>query len=153
VTFSADPPPPWADLTGATLTRSDTGVLLKVRLGGGGAPSTIDPNHTMNIASFYDVNGDGVVDFEVWANLASGGWGGSYFDDQTGEAHYLDDSSVAISVEGDSVVILFPVAHLDDAATFRWSLASEWGSSAVLGTSLAARDDAPDNDAAASFPG
>jgi hypothetical protein len=152
-TFSVDPPPPWADLAGAALTRSGAGYELRVEVGGGVAPTTTDANHTMNIASFYDVDGDGVIDYEVWANLASGGWGGSYFDDRTNFAAFLEKSFVTITVEGDEVVIRFPLAHLQRASSFRWSLASEWGRSEVMGTNVAARDDMPDNDQPAGFPG
>jgi hypothetical protein len=153
LTFSVDPPPPWADLAGATLTRSGAGYELRVKLGGGAAPTTTDATHTMNIASFYDVDGDGTIDYEVWANIASGGWGGSYFDNRTGGGAFVEQSLVDITVQGDEVVITFPLAHLQRASTFRWSLASEWGSQAAVGTDLAARDDAPDNDAPTSFPG
>ena len=151
-TFSADSPPPWADLAGATLSRSSAGYELRVHLGGGQAPTNTDANHTMNVASFYDVDGDGTVDFEVWANLADTGWATSYFDDNTGRSAFKNDSGVAVRVEGDSLVLDFPLDHLGDATTFRWSLASEWGSYAVLGTDLAARDDAPDDDQPAAFP-
>ena len=39
------------------------------------------------------------------------------------------------------------------AEAFRWSLASEYGAYAALGTPAAARDQAPDGGGAASFPG
>ena len=151
-TFSADPPPPWADLAGATLTRSSAGYELRVRLGGGSAPSTTDANHTMNIASFYDLDGDGTIDYEVWANLADTGWATSWFDDRTGGAHFNGDSGVTSEVVDDSLVLRFALDHIASAATFRWSLASEWGGYGAIGTDLAARDDAPDNDRPARFP-
>jgi len=152
-TFSADPPPPWADLAGATLSRLNDGYELRVQLGGGQAPTSTDSNHTMNIASFYDVDGDGTVDYEVWANLADTGWGTSYFDDKHGRSAFKGDSGVAVSVDGGFLVLTFPLDHLAGADSFRWSLASEWGSYAVIGSDLAARDDAPDNDQPATFPG
>jgi hypothetical protein len=152
-TPSLDPPPPWSDLTGATLTRAPEGYELRVRLGGGSAPSTTDGDHTMNVASFYDVDGDGTIDFEVWANLASSGWGTSYFDRPGGRSMFQDKSGVAVSTEGDALVLRFPLTHLGFAERFRWSVASEWGRYEVLGTTATARDDAPDNDAAARFPG
>jgi hypothetical protein len=152
-TPSVDPPPPWSDLAGAVLTRRAEGYELRVRLGGGSAPSSTDADHTMNVASFYDVDGDGTIDFEVWANLASSGWGTSYFDRPGSRALFQDKSGVAVSVEGDALVLRFPFSHLGFAERFRWSVASEWGRYEVLGTTATARDDAPDNDAAARFPG
>lgn len=149
----ADPPPPWADLVGGTLIRRADGFELRVRLGGGSAPSTTDKDHTMNIASFYDVDGDGRIDYEVWANLASGGWGGSWRDDRKRTARFGDRAEVAVTVAGDEVVLRFPLAHIGGADRFRWSLASEWGRYEVLGSLTTARDDAPDFDAAARFPG
>jgi len=148
-----DPPPPWADLAGATLLRRADGFELRVRLGGGSAPTGTDEDHTMNVASFYDVDGNGTVDYEVWANLAAHGWGSSWFDNRAGKAGFADKSNVAVTVAGDEVVLRFPLSHLGNAEQFRWSLASEWGRYEVLGTAATARDDAPDNDGAARFPG
>lgn len=147
-----DRPPAWADLLGARLTRGTDGFELRVRLAGGRAPSSTDEAHTMNVASFYDLDGDGRVDFEVWANLASRGWGSSYFDDVHGSGGFQERSGVTVTAEGDEVVLRFPLAHLQRATRFRWSIASEWGRYEVLGTAASARDDAPDDDAAADFP-
>jgi hypothetical protein len=148
-----DPPPPWADLAGAKLTRTPSGFELRVTLGGGTAPTTTDEDHTMNVASFYDVDGDGTVDYEVWANLASGGWGSSWFDNDGRRGAFQERSGVTVTVEGGDVVMRFPATHLGGFERFRWSVASEWGRYEVLGTAATARDDAPDNDGAARFPG
>lgn len=153
LTESAEVPPAWADLVGGTLIRRADGFELRVRLGGGSAPTTTDEDHTMNVASFYDVDGDGRVDYEVWANLASGGWGGSRFDNVGRRAWFNEKAGVTIAVTGDEVVLRFPLGHIDGAERFRWSLASEWGRYEGLGTPATARDDAPDFDAAARFPG
>lgn len=107
----------------------------------------------MNIASFYDVDGDGTIDYEVWANIANGGWGESYFDNSKKGGRYQEASGVTVTTEGDEVVLRFPLSHLANAARFRWSLASEWGRYGVIGTDQAARDAAPDDDGASSFPG
>ena len=147
-----DPPPPWADLVGADLTRDASGFTLAIHLGGGRAPSDTDSTHTMNIGSFYDINGDGQVDEEVWANLSSNGWSGAWFDDQR-RAALVHDSRITITVAGDAVVLRFPLDRVAKATTFRWSVASEWGSYASVGTVAAARDDCPDNDQPVSFPG
>jgi hypothetical protein len=149
----ADRPPVWADLISARLERAPDGFTLRVRLGGGAAPSTTDEDHTMNVASFYDVDGDGQIDFEIWANLASGGWGGSWYDDTAGGgAQFGDESGVTIETSGPEIVVRFPLSNLGDATSFRWSVASEWGRYETLGTTLMARDDMPDNDAAVQFP-
>ena len=107
----------------------------------------------MNIASFYDVDGDGSIDFEIWLNVASSGWGASYFDNtDASRGGFQDRSGVAVAPEGSDVVARFPRDHLRSAETFRWSVASEWGRYESLGTTAAVRDDLPDDDAAAPFP-
>ena len=149
----ADPAPVWSDLIGARLTRSQQGFELRVRLAGGDAPEgSGSGDHTMNVASFYDVDGDGEIDFEVWANLADGGWDTSYFDDEGG-GHFGEESFVDVTTEGDEVVLRFARRHLGDAERFRWSVASEWGRYAAIGTPAMVRDQAPDGDGAADFPG
>jgi hypothetical protein len=152
-----DPPPPWADLAGARLKLAPPGSApafeLRVKLGTT-APATTDASHTMNIASFYDVDGDGVPDYQVWVNLASNGWGGAYFDQgpNRGPNRFGAESQVTITLDAAEVVIRFPTSLLRDATSFRWSVASEWGTYTTIGTDLAARDDAPDNDQAVTYP-
>ena len=153
VTTSVERPPAWVDLVGATLSRTSAGFELRVRLGGGEAPTSTDEDHTMNVASFYDVDGDGSIDYEIWANLAARGWGSSYFDDVHHGGGFQERSGVHVTPEGDEVVLRFPASHLGSAAAFRWSVSSEWGRYQTLGTVASARDDAPDDDAAAPFPG
>ena len=147
-----DPPPPWADLVGARLIRSGAGFELRIALGGGDAPESTDEDHTMNVASFYDVDGDGHIDYEVWANVASGGWGATYFDNGPGQGGFGEGAGVTVTTEGGDVVLHFPAGHLGDVERFRWSVASEWGRYAALGTPAMVRDDAPDDDQAAAFP-
>ena len=106
----------------------------------------------MNVASFYDVDGDGEIDFEIWANLADGGWSGSYFDD-SGKGLFGDASFVEVTTEGDEVVFRFALRHLDGAERFRWSVASEWGRYEAIGSPAMVRDEVPDDDGAADFPG
>ncbi|HVE92487.1 MAG TPA: hypothetical protein VNE62_09355 [Actinomycetota bacterium] len=148
LTPSAQPPPPHADLTGASLRLRD-GYELRVRLAGP-APDRGPDDRTQNIASFYDTDGDGQFDFEVWANLADNGWAGSYFG--RGPARFGAASGVQVSVERGELLIRFSSGHLEDAASFRWALASEWGPYEVISTPAAARDSAPDS-GAASFSG
>jgi hypothetical protein len=147
-----DPPPPWADLAGGRLTRTGDDVELRIRLGGPPPSQAPDDERTMNAAFFADVDGDGHVDYEVWANLADDGWGSAWYDNPRGTARFARESGVTVTVEGDELVVRFPWSHLGRAETFRWSLASEWGRFVVIGTAAAARDDAPDDDQAVSFP-
>jgi hypothetical protein len=105
----------------------------------------------MNIASFYDVDGDGRIDFEIWVNLGEGGWGPVWYDDQDNAA-IGEDSNVTVEVEGDQLQLLFPDVMLDRPARLRFSIASEYGPMATIGTDLARRDDAPDDDRAVAFP-
>lgn len=147
-----DRPPGWADLVGAVLTRTPGGFELRVTMAQAVPSGAPDEDHTMNVAAFFDVDGDGSVDTEVWANLASGGWGGAWFDDDSGDARFVDESGVAVTVEGGALVVRFGAGHIRGAESFRWSLASEWGRYAVIGTPSAARDDAPDGDRPVAFP-
>ena len=147
-----DPPPPWADLVGARLIRSDAGFELRIALGGGDAPESTDEDHTMNVASFYDVDGDGDIDYEIWANVASGGWGPAYYVNGPGQGGFGEGSGVTVTTEGADVVLRFPHGHLANAPRFRWSVASEWGRYEALGTPAMVRDDAPDDDQAVAFP-
>ena len=147
-----DPAPKWADLAGARLIRRIDGFELRVRLAEAAPAKSQDGDHTMNIASFFDIDGDGSINFEVWLNVGPDGWGGSWFDNDTEQARFQDDAQLAITVEGEEVVAKFPVGHVGGAETFRWSLASEYGRYEAIGTTAMARDDAPDNDQPVAFP-
>ena len=144
--------PAWADLTGATLTRFDQYFELRVQLGDAAPSSSGSDDRTMNVATFFDVDGDGFVDYEVWANLADGGWDGSWFDDREDTAAFGDDAAMDVLVEEQELVVRFPPQYVGEAGTFRWSLASEYGGYDVLGLGDTARDDAPDDDRAVAFP-
>lgn len=100
----------------------------------------------MNIASFFDIDGDGLIDYEVWVNLADTGWSPAYFDNDVSGARFGQASGVAVEVAGDELILRFPLAYLGNARSFRWSLASEWGRYEVISTPAAASDDAPDDD-------
>jgi hypothetical protein len=146
-----DPPPRWADLRGATLQRTGEGYEVSISFGDPAPERSSDGEHTMNVASFYDVDGDGQVDVEVWANLADTGWGPAVYDDRGG--HFGTASGVVVQRDGGRLVLRFPLSTLGGADRFRWSVASEWGRYEVIGTDLAARDDLPDGDQPAPFPG
>ena len=143
-------PPPWTDLAGGRLDRQGNAYRLTIRLGGT-VPTSAPGSETMNIASFYDVDGDGQIDVEIWVNLGEGGWGPVWYDDQDNAA-IGEDSNVTVEVEGDELQLLFPDVMLDRPARLRFSIASEYGPLATIGTNLARRDDAPDGDRAVAFP-
>jgi hypothetical protein len=144
--------PAWADVLTARLTLSSPGYELRVQLAGGTAPDRSPDANTMNVASFFDINGDGVIDHEIWVNLGPQGWGASYYDNRTGEARHGEDSFVTVVPEGDEVVIGFSRVHLEEDEEFRWSVASEWGPLLSIGTEAMARDQAPDGGSSVDFP-
>ena len=104
----------------------------------------------MNIATFFDVDGDGGVDHELWVNLGDAGWGPTWW---TGDrARPGEASNVTVEVRGNEVRMLFPDVMLDQPERLRFSVASEYGELSVIGSDFAHRDDAPDDDRAVSFP-
>lgn len=140
--------PDHVDIVGATLTRGAGGFTLRVSFAG--AVPARDAEKTENVASFYDVDGDGEVDYEVWATLADNGWSGSYrFPDG---ARFGSDSEVSVRVDGHDLVLGFPLAHLRQARAFRWSVGAEWGSYEQVAAGATAHDTAPDQGVVA-FPG
>jgi hypothetical protein len=147
-TASADPAPAWSDLAGAHLDRGQSSLTIRVRLAGGAAPASApSTDHSMNIAVFFDVDGDGAVEHELWLNLADDGWyPGVFRPASEGRNEFGSRSGVTTSVDGDEVVAIVPSSALPVSGRFRWSVASEWGRQEVLGTGLAARDDVPDDD-------
>jgi hypothetical protein len=144
--------PAWADLAGATLTRHEQYLELRVRFGDRAPSSSGSSERTMNVAAFFDTTGDGQVDYEVWANLADGGWDVSWFDDRTGDAAFSEDAAADVEVDGAELVVRLPPQYVGLAESFRWSVASEYGAYALLGTAQTARDDAPDDDQAVDYP-
>ncbi len=144
-----DDPPAWADLAGATLLRQGNAYRLTVRLGDT-APTAAPGAETMNVATFFDVDGDGGIDHELWVNLGDGGWGPTWW---TGDrAAPGEASNVTVEVEGNELQLLFPDVMLDQPERLRFSVASEYGALDVIGSDFAHRDDAPDDDEAVSFP-
>lgn len=144
-----DVPPPWSDLAGGGLERQGNAYRLTVRLGGP-APEVQPGSETMNVASFFDVDGDGGVDHELWVNLGTDGWGPVWYEGD--RAYPGEDSNVTVVVEGDELRLLFPDVMLGGPDSLRFSLASEYGGLDVIGSDFARRDDAPDGDQAVSFP-
>jgi hypothetical protein len=151
-TRTVEPSPDWADLAEATLLREDDRFTRTVGFGAPAPTTSGSGDHTMNVASFYDVDGDGYIDFEVWANLADGGWDTAYWDNTGDGSAFSDDDEVDVAVTDGRLVLTFPATLVADAWQLRWAVASEYGRYEVLGTSLTARDDLPDDDRPAPFP-
>ena len=143
-------PPPWTDLAGASLERRNNAYRLSIRLGGP-APQSAPGAETMNIATYFDIDRDGDVEYELWVNLGPHGWGPVWYDDK-GNAAPGDRSNVTVVVEGDRVRLLFPDVMIDKPNRLRFSVASEYGPLSSIGSSTARRDDAPDDDQAVAFP-
>lgn len=143
-------PPPWTDLAGASLERQGNAYRLIIRLGGE-APQTAPGAETMNIATFFDTDGDAGVEKELWVNLGRNGWGPVWYDDQ-GRAAPGEQSNVNLVVQGNEVRLLFPDVMLDKAPKLRFSVASEYGPLTAIGSDTARRDDAPDGDHSVPFP-
>lgn len=152
-TPSLEREPDWSDLVGAALERTGDDFTLWVDLDGGAPDSSGSADHTMNVASFYDLTGDGRVDVEVWVNLADGGWDSALYDNRDRSAAFSTDDPIEVRVEDERLRVDFPASVLDGSSAFRWAIASEWGRYEQLGTALAVRDDAPDDDRPAAFPG
>lgn len=150
VAWSLEAPPSSVDIARAALTRSAAGFELRVEFAGE-VPQRQADDRTMNVASFYDVTGDGEIDYEIWANLADNGWGPGYLDRREERARFMHDSGVQVWAQGNRLIHRFPLTHLGAATSLRWAVASEWGSYEVISTPAAARDLAPDH-TPATFP-
>ena len=148
---SAEGAPPTADIVAVALTRK--GDVFEVRTTfAGPVPVRQSRSKGMNVASFYDVDGNGMVDYEVWASLADNGWGTGHLDDRRNKATFGPSTGIEVTVEGKTLVTRFPLERVGGARGFRWSAASEWGSYESMAASTSARDFAPD-DGAAEYPG
>lgn len=146
-----DPPPPYVDILGAELARGSDGYELLLTLGGDVPERSRDPDRATDVTSFYDVDGDGRIDYEVGASLADDGWGPAYFDDRRSESAYGEESGIEVEVRGDALALTFPLGHLDDAERLQWAVATQYGTFAAIAADTASSDAAPDN-GGASFP-
>lgn len=75
-----------------------------------------------------------------------------WFQTEPKRARYGADDEVAVTVEDGAVVLTFPSTYVGDATALRWSIASEWGPYAAIGTRAMARDYAPDDRSGATWP-
>jgi hypothetical protein len=139
--------PASADIVAVTLRRSGDTLEVRTRFAAA-VPTRQNGGKGMNVASFYDVDDNGVVDYEVWASLADDGWGTGHLDRREERASFGPGSGVEVSVVGDALVTTFSVDRIGGAGAFRWSAASEWGSFESMAASTSARDYAPDRGAA-----
>lgn len=144
-------PPDYADLRAGSLAIDGDEATLSVSFHTD-TPERSDDDHTMNVASFYDVDGDGRIDYEVWANLSSTGWGTSWFDNREGTALFGADDEVEVEITPAAMVLRFPHRYLGGAEAFRWALAAEWGTYEALTTGSMTSDLAPDDGQPARFP-
>lgn len=132
--------PAYADLTGATLTRGD---VFEVRVAfAGTVPQRQSDDRIVQVATFYDLDGDGETDYEVWASLADDGWGTSY---RTPDgARFGSDSAVRARPEGSDLVLTFPLSHLEGATTLAWAVGAQWGTLEQVASGTTSKDNAPD---------
>lgn len=152
-TATLEPSPDWADLQSVTIERDGDAMTLSIGLTGGAPDAAPDDQHTMNIATFFDVDGDGFLDYEIWANVNDSGWGTAYYDNVEGRALFADQDGIEVTVRNGRVVMTFDASLVGSAERFRFATSSEYGRYETIGTELMARDDAPDNDQPARFPG
>ena len=140
--------PAYVDLTGATVTR--VGDRFRVRIDvAAPLPSRQTDDRTMNVGCFVDTDGDGRVDYEMWANLSDSGWGTSYrYPDG---ARFGGSSGVTVTVSGASLTLGFQADHVGGVSSFRWATGSEYGTLEQVASGTTAQDLAPDN-GAADFP-
>lgn len=143
--------PPYADLLGARVELGDAGYEIVITVGGDVPEQQPDPDRTMNVAWFADVDGDGAVDHEIWLNLADDGWFPGHRDNRRSEARFGGETGIEVAVDGRSLVLRF-ADDLLGAERFRWAVGSEWGRYEVLGTDAAARDSAPEGHASIDHP-
>lgn len=148
---STEGSPASADIAAVELARRGDEVVVRTTFAGD-VPSRQTGSKGMNVASFYDVDDNGIVDYEVWTSLADNGWGTGYLDRRKDKATFGPSTGIRVTVEGDTLVVRYPVSRIDGARVFRWSAASEWGSYASMSSSTSARDYAPDR-GAVDYPG
>lgn len=140
--------PSYVDLTGATVTRDGDRFRVRVDVAAP-LPARQSDDRTMNVGCFVDTDGDGQVDYELWADLSDSGWGTSYrYPDG---ARYGGSSGVTVTVSGATLTLGFPASHVGGASSFRWATGAEYGTLEQVGSGTTAQDLAPDR-GAVDFP-
>jgi hypothetical protein len=140
---SVEGSPASADIVRVQLARRGDVVEVRTTFAGT-VPRRQTDSRGMNVASFYDVDDNGIVDYEVWTSLADDGWGTGYLDRRREKASFGARTGIEVTVDGNTLVTRFPFERIAAAKVFRWSAASEWGSYQSMSTSTSARDYAPD---------
>jgi hypothetical protein len=142
--------PASADVVTVRLDRAGDMVAVRTTFAAP-VPARQNGSKGMNVASFYDVDDNGIVDYEVWASLADNGWGTGHLDRRRQRARFGPSTGIEVRVQGATLVTRFPLDRIGNAESFRWSAASEWGSYQSMAASTSARDYAPD-DGAVDYP-
>lgn len=140
--------PDHVDLTAARLMREGDAFTLTVTAAGA-FPGRQDGDRTTNVIGFFDVDGDGAVDYEVWGTLADDGWNPTWR--HPDGAAFGSASGVVVQGSGDQVTFRFAPRHMGGADAFRWIVGAEDGTLEQVATGTSARDYAPDSGGAA-FP-
>jgi hypothetical protein len=144
-------PPAWVDLREVRLERLPDGFELTVEFDAP-VPVRRDDERITNVATFYDVDGDGELDYQIYATSTSDGWGSAHYDHVAGRSRYGDDDGIDVTVEDGVLVLRFSASHLGQASRFQWSAATQWGTLAELEAGTDARDRAPDDGRAVLWP-
>lgn len=119
------------------MTRSEQAFEVRITFAGA-LPARQRDNQVQNVAVFFDLDGDALVDYETWGTLSDSGWSGSYRTPDS--AHFGSASGVAVRAEGATLVMAFPLSHLRASKAFRWQLGSEWGTYEQVASGTTASD-------------
>jgi hypothetical protein len=139
--------PAYADLTGASLRRDGGRFTLRA---GAAADFPTSSDEVEHVILFADTDGDGQVDYEIWATLADDGWSGTWrYPDG---ARFGSGSGVDVRPQGRDLVVGFDASRLGGASSFRWLVGAEQGTAEQQSTGTMSEDYAPDS-GAVRFPG
>lgn len=129
--------PAHVDVVAASVTREATGFTVRVVFAGA-LPRRAEGSQVENVAAFFDLDGDALVDYETWGTLSDDGWGSSYRTPSS--ARFGNDSGVRTGVEGSTLVLRFPHSHLEGDRSFRWQVGAEWGTYEQVASGTTASD-------------
>lgn len=134
--------PAHVDVVGAAVSGDGGGFEVRIKVAGT-LPQVSDGSNVENVVAFFDVDLDGMVDYEAWGHLAEEGWSASAR--APGGATFGAASGVTATPSGDTLVLSFPASVVGNARSFQWSAATEYGSLAQVASGATATDYAPDN--------